>query len=261
MNNRPMNIPPALAKEIQEALASGKPLPPGVVAVRDGQAPPKGAVPMGISANVPAGMSPGGAPTKLQHNPIPDGPEGLKILRSFSSCPIPQESAKLNQLLQAVLQNDLLDEEKTDAALSKGLIAGLKANKYCASNKKTRTVCMFDQDDELLSLHSQIKEEENTLDRLNKETEECVRRANDLLRQRWEKAVKTYGLNPEKYLYYIDEEKGLIEQVDLDCDQCRGASRIVDARKDVTSLLMSTVPKEDEKKEEEPTDTDPPSET
>lgn len=238
MNGKPQTIPPELAKKIQEALASGQPLPPGVVAVRDGQTPPPGAVPMGISTQVP----PGGqqAPqTKAAHNPIPDGDEGLKILRAFSSCTIPQEAAKLNRMLQMILQNPDTGDDTADEILTKGLIAAMKANRYCAQNKKARTVCIFSEDPILKELHDKVNAEQANLDRINQEMTDCVTRGNEALTARWKKAVDTYGLNPDKYMYYVNEEKGIIEQVDLKCDECKGVGVIQTAREEATKKLMS----------------------
>lgn len=241
MNGRAQGIPPALAKEIQAALAAGRPLPPGVIAVPDGQRPPPGAIPAGMSAQMPPGAQPQMPPTKSQHNPIPDGDEGLKILRGFSNCPIPQESTKLNRMLQMILQNQA-DDDSADEILAKGLTAAMKANRYCTQNRKSRTVCIFAEDEKLLELHKQITEEQSNLERLNKELEDCVKRGNAILSDRWKRAIETYGLNPDKYLYHIDEEKGIIEQVDLECDKCKGITIIQQARKEVTEKLMQAKP-------------------
>jgi hypothetical protein len=242
MNKGP-GIPPALAKEIQAALAAGRPLPSGVIAVPEGQRPPPGAIPAGMSAQLPPGMQPQmPPPSKAQHNPIPDGDEGLKILRGFANCPIPQESTKLNRMLQMILQNQSTDDDSADEVLAKGLTAAMKANRYCSQNRKTRTVCIFSEDEKLQDLHLKIKEETANLEALNKEMEECVKRGNTLLMDRWKKAVDTYGLSPEKYLYHIDEEKGIIEQVDLNCDTCKGVVVIRHARQEVTEKLMKSQP-------------------
>lgn len=243
-SQRPQMIPAALAKEIQAALAAGRPLPPGVVAVPSGQAPPPGAVPTGMVAQMAGGQPPQQTPTKQQHNPLPDGDEGLKILRGFANCPIPGESNKLNKMLQMVLQTHGTEDEAVDDVLARGLTAAMKANRYCSQNKKTRTVCIFAEDEKLADLHQKLKTESDNLDRLNKEMEECVKRGNTLLQERWQKAVDTYGLSPEKYFYHIDEEKGIVEQVDLACDSCKGVTIIKKARQDVTDILMKpkTVP-------------------
>lgn len=178
------------------------------------------------------------APTKAQHNPIPDGEDGLKILRGFSDCPIPQESTKLNRLLQMMLQDQTNADEDADEILSRGLMAAMRANRYCSQNKKTRTVCIFAEDEKLKVLHEGIQTEQANLERLNKEIEECVKRGNTLLQERWKKVVDTYGLNPDKYLYHIDEEKGIVEQVDLDCEKCKGVEVIKTAREAATAKLM-----------------------
>jgi hypothetical protein len=194
---------------------------------------------MGMTAQMPPGVAPRPAVTKAQHNPLPEGEDGLKILRAFSNCPIPEESAKLNKLLQMLLQNQTETDESADEILSKGLMAAMRANRYCNQNKKTRTVCIFAEDEKLSVLHKQIQDEQANLERLNTELEECVKRGNEVLQERWKKAVDTYGLNPDKYLYHIDEEKGIIEQMDLDCQKCKGIEVITKARTDATAKLMA----------------------
>lgn len=238
----PQGIPPALAQQIQAALAEGRPLPPGVIAVPDGQRPPPGAIPAGITAQMPPGMPQQMAPSKVQHNPIPDGEEGLKILRGFANCQVPSEASKLNRMLQMLIQTTEPENESLDVLLAKGLAAAMKANRSCALNKKSRTVCIFAEDEKLTALHAKIQEEQTILERLNNELEECVNRANTLLVERWNKAVDAYGLNPEKYLYHIDEERGIIEQVDLECDKCKGLAAVKDVRTEITNRMMVPAP-------------------
>jgi hypothetical protein len=241
MKNNPPTIPPELAREIQDAIANGRPLPPGVVAIQPGQRPPPGSIPTGVSVPLTGGGHPQSQlpPTKAQNNPIPDGEDGLKILRNFANCPIPGESAKLNQLLQISLKNpNGLDDGVIDTALARGLTAAMRANRYCTKNQKSRIVCMFAENEQLKILHQKIKEEQDTLDRLNREMTECVKRGNAVLNERWKRSVDTYGLNPDKYFYRIDEEKGMIEQVSLDCSICKGAEYVSQARKDVSASLM-----------------------
>ena len=236
----PQAIPPALAREIQAALAEGRPLPPGVVAVPSGQQPPLGSVPTGINAQMPPG---GGLPPKTQHNPLSDGEEGLKIMRAYAQCPIPQEASRLNKMLQALLQNPPTEHDAhIDDILAKGLLAGMRANRYCSSSKTTRTACIFSEDPTLAELHASIQAEEAALDKLSKEVEACVKRGQELLRKRWETAVKTYGLNPDQHFYYIDEEKGRIELVSLNCEVCKGAADIVEARTHAASILSTISP-------------------
>jgi len=248
MTNNVPQIPAALQEEIKKALATGGPLPPGVVAVPEGQKPPLGAIPMGISAKAPPNTN--AQQSKTAHNPIPDGDEGLKILRGFANCPISQESLKLNRMLQMLIQTPATDDDSTDDILSKGLMAAIRANRYCSQNEKKRTVCIFKEDDSLNTLHQAVQDEQANLDRINKELEECVKRGNAALTERWKKAIDTYGLNPDKYLYHIDEDKGIIEQVDLECEKCKGVTVIRHARQEVTEKLMKST---------NPTDTSKPS--
>lgn len=234
--NQPMN--PALIRQIQEAMAAGRPLPPGVTAVPHGQQPPPGAVPIPMGPNGAAAPQ----PSRLQANPIPDGPEGLKIVRNFASCAIAEEAPKLHKLLNAMAgvigDPETSDGQTIDAIISKGLTAAVRANNYCAQNKQARTVVNFQDDEELNNIHTEIQKEQETMDRLNLELQECVDRGNKLLQERWDKSVSKYGLNPEKYFYHIDEEARRIELVDLDCTVCKGATIIRKARQEATEIMM-----------------------
>jgi hypothetical protein len=234
----PMNqIPPQLLNEIRKRMAAGQGLPPGVVAVPEGMTPPPGAVHTGLS------MPMGGAPqqpiavSRATHNPLPAGEEGLKILRALSECPIPEESKKLNELLQLCIKAET-DSDTIEQTLTKGLVVALRANKYCKNQTKTRTVCIFDEDEKLKELHTTLHATEKKLETLQNEMRECINTVSKTIDERWKVAVKNYGLNPDKWSYRIDEEKGLIEQVDLQCLECKGISQIRKSRQETAEMLM-----------------------
>lgn len=241
----PKNLPPEMVQKIRESLASGGPLPPGVVAVPGGQMPPPGAVPTGITAPaMPGAMHSPGIPhaqraqARQADNPLPEGDAGLQILRNLSDCPIPEESAKLQDLMKKITVSDAIDSDVAEETLVKGLVVAIRANKHCSKQLRKRTVCIFDQDDKLQELHQTIQDETELLDDLNKQIQECVERGQKALNDRWDYAVKTYGLAPEKFSYQIDEEEGIIELVELRCAECKGATAIRKARQESAELVL-----------------------
>lgn len=231
-------IPPEVEAEIRRRMAAGLPLPPGVVAVPPGGKVPPGAVPAGVSMGPGRTSSPQEtAANRLANNPIPSGDEGRKILRAFSDCPIPEESKRLNELMQMCIGHQG-PADKIEEIMAKGLVVALRANKYCRDLEKTRTVCIFSEDEELSKINEDIKATETKLENIQKELKEEAMKLSSLLDNRWKKSVSKYGLNPEKWSYRIDEEKGLIEQVDLNCPDCKGSTTIRKVRQETTELLM-----------------------
>lgn len=241
-------IPAQLRQEIERRLAAGQPMPQGVVAVPAGQAPPPGAVPTGV-------VSPGvgmqgaaqhpGVNSKAAANPIGDGMEGIKLIRTHSECNIPDESKKLNTHLQ-VLLNTEGDHEVAEAAMGKGLFAGLKMNKHCIANLKTRTAVLFEKDEKLKDLTDQLNQAEKDAIATQKKLQEIAANAQQLLAERWTYAVKNFGLNPDKNFYRINEDKGIIEEVELRCDKCTAGQSMIDARLQIEEYLQTLVKKEEE---------------
>jgi len=246
--NRP-NLPPELVQQIQKNLAEGRDLPPGVVAVPGGQAPPPGAVPTGITAPMmPGAAHPPITPqaqramSRAQENPLPEGDAGLQVLRGLSDCPIPAESGKLQGMMKTLLASEDIDNEAVEKTLVKGIVTSLRANRYCRQQKRTRTVCIFEQDPKLQKLHELIQQKTKEMDELNKQMQECLEAGQKALQDRWNYAVKTYGLAPEKFSYFINEDDGTIELVELKCAECKGATSIRKARQETTELVMRMEP-------------------
>lgn len=234
-------IPPDLEQQIRQRMAAGAPLPPGVVAVPQGTQPPPGAVPTGIVAPAPgrplqAAQMPGARPQAI-NNPLPEGDQGIEILRNMSDCPIPAESKKLNELIKKLVTTTPEDDDIVEKTLSKGLTVVIRANRYCTQQIKTRTVCIFEEDEVLAQDHKQLNELTEELDELHKKLQDCVARGQKVLQHRWNYAVKTYGLAPDKFSYRVDEEKGIIEQIELRCQECKGATTIKKARQETAAAL------------------------
>ncbi len=186
-----------------------------------------------------------GMNSKAAANPIEDGMEGIKLMRTHSECNIPEESKKLNTHLQ-VLLNTAGDHEIAEAAMGKGLFAGLKMNKHCIANLKTRTAVLFEKDEKLKELTEQLNQAEKDAIATQKKLQEIAEGAQQLLAERWTYAVKNYGLNPDKNFYRINEKKGIIEDVELRCDKCTAGQSMIDARLQVEEYLQTLVTKEEE---------------
>lgn len=221
--NQPQRLPPQLEAEIRRRLAAGEPLPPGIKAV-------------------PAG---GGAP--LQHpamqaretmNPIPSGPQGLQILRQMSECNIPKESQTISEMLKTLaIETNHDDQEEIEKVIASGLATAVRANYYCNENLKTRVAVQFSTDDKLKVMNEELNVLDAEREQLQTRLQEVVNRAQGLLKERWAIAVKSYGLAPDKFYYWINEKDGTIEEVELKCHECKGATKIRKARQEVGELI------------------------
>lgn len=241
----PLNLSPELVKQIRSALAGSGQMPPGVIAVPEGQAPPPGVAATGLTAPIMPGAlhQPGiqhaqRAAARQQQNPLPEGDAGIQILRTLTDCPIPAESKKLQDLMKAIMLSEDIEDTLAEETLLKGLVISIRSNRYCKKQLRKRTVCLFDQDEKLLELHNTIKEQTERAARLKEEMADCTAKAQAALNQRWEHAVKTYGLAPEKFSYQINEEEGIIELLELRCEECRGATSIRKTRQETTKLVF-----------------------
>jgi hypothetical protein len=186
-----------------------------------------------------------GSNSKAAANPIAEGMDGIKTLRNMGNCTIPEESQKLNAQLQVLLNMDG-DNEVAEAALGKGLFAGLKMNKHCRTHTKTRVAVMFDKDEKLKGITQQLKDAEEKALNLQRQLQEIANNAQELLTERWTYSVKTFGLNPDANFYRIDEDKGIIEQVELECHECTGGQSMIDARLTVEKYVQELQPKEED---------------
>lgn len=178
-----------------------------------------------------------GMTSKAACNPIPDGLDGIKTMRNMGSCNVPEESKKLNTQLQVLLQAEG-DHEVAEVAMGKGLFAGLKMNKHCTENLRTRIAVKFEGDEKLAELTDKLKEAEEKAVAAQKELQSIAEEAQKLLAERWDYSVKTYGLNPDAKFYVIDEDEGIIKEVELECHQCTAGKQMLDARLLVEKHLM-----------------------
>ena len=86
---------------------------------------------------------------RMKNNPLPEGEEGLGILRTLHQCPVPQRSQELQTLLQEVLKSDEPELEPfVDKILHDSTVAFLKVQKVCKTHRHVRRVCTFESDEE-----------------------------------------------------------------------------------------------------------------
>ena len=177
---------------------------------------------------------------RATHNPIPPGDEGVATLRAMSECPIPEESKRMNDLLQQLVK-DPSSNEHIEQLLANGMAAALRANTYCRNNMQSRVVVKFDADPELDKMHKKFLEMEREVMELTNRMDILKHQVMEVLQARWIYSVKTYGLDVEKYSYRIDEDRGCIEQVNLHCPECKGVVKLRKARQETAELLAAAV--------------------
>lgn len=236
-------VPPGLKRQVEEALRTGAPLPPGVVALGPGQSPPAGAAAM-PGVQMPGQEHPSMV-AKRNLNPLPDGTDGLKVLRENSECPIPAESKRLNACMSVLVEAE--EDEAIERALAGGLMTALRANKHCAKHQSTRPVLTFDKHPEIQTVHEEyLAAEKEALD-LQKQLMAAIEKGKELVQKRWDAAVKVGGLSPENHFYSINDQEGSVSLVELNCHECVGAKRITDARETLEALATKVAETNEEK--------------
>jgi hypothetical protein len=197
-----------------------------------------------------------------KYNPLKGGPNDLKIVRAATAqCTIPEDANFFNQMAMKMpsLEGDLT--EVLEAA-GKGIALIMGADSYCKKHLKTRTVANINEDTVLSDTHEKLKVKSAELEEKMAEMQALQQEVQTLTEARWEGIVRTYGLNPEERLYFIDEDDGIVEQLEIDCTDCTGAQKAQAVRLEVTNLLMlHQAPRKEEdhdgQREEDPGDGTP----
>jgi len=237
MNRRPVPMSPAMQQEIQRRLAAGEPLPPGVHAVPEGQVPPPHTYPTGVA------VQPDGRPIQppedlTELNPMTINADTITLLRNASECPLPSENTIIQQNLQIMSRMGKVDDSRIEQTMAQGLATYLRANIYCENQMKKRTVVRFEDDEELAELHAEIQEGTKKLEKMRKEFNEIVTKVQAAGKERWERSVRKYGLDPAKNIYILSSDDADISQAHLDCAACKGKVRIRKARQATTELIQ-----------------------
>jgi hypothetical protein len=232
-------VPESLRRQVEEAIRTGAPLPKGVVAVGPGQAAPPGAVPLGNFDPKHPAMA-----KKESQNPLPSGVAGYRVIREGNECNVPAETANINTMMDKVL-NGIKggDEEKIEElvrdSVAKGLVVALRVDQYCAENSSHREVLSFEAHPELDAIQKRMKELEKESAEIQDIMKALVAEGKELLEKRWSLAVKLGGLSPENNYYVINEDRGVIEMVELNCHECKGAVKIRKARQALETGIPS----------------------
>jgi hypothetical protein len=187
------------------------------------------------------GQPPQQAPSKEQFNPLPDGKGAIQILKAHAGCQMPREAATLQALLTKTqeMPHAAAREAELDAAMAEAIALIFRSDRECEKQMSTRTAGLFNEEPELRDLSDKI----NILFKDLHEMEEALKAKaelyNSLSQQRWEKAVKLFGLNIQERFYRIDSEKKAVQQLDLKCENCQGIKLLKDARQKLAHILIA----------------------
>lgn len=188
------------------------------------------------------GQAPQAGPgNKEQFNPLPEGRGSIQVLKAHSNCPVPQEAATLNALLSKAQETPAGTDKdaELDAAIAEAVTLVLRSDRECERQISTRTAGLFNEEPELKGLTDKLE----ILYREIKEMESSIKAKadefNTLSKQRWERSVKTFGLNPQERFYRIENDNRRIVQLDLKCDACQSGKLLRDARQKLVKALMT----------------------
>ena len=199
----------------------------------------------------------GGMPTRTpdaksvaraQHNPIPEGPDGMRIMRSLADCPMPAAAKELNSMLQELinLDTDSIKEEEIEKLLATGVATAFRSNAYCKENSQTRVVCDMNKSEELKHMTDRLRGMEKAALKLQEDLQAKVMEINELMEERWEYAKKHHGLDISKTSYRILDNNSTIESVTLDCDSCAGSKAVLDIKEKIANLLLAEEEKQND---------------
>jgi len=188
---------------------------------------------------MPPGEQPPADKSRARYNPLPMGPQGLKILRGLSDCELSVEGGRLGELVDKLLampEEDLDDE--VFELVGKATARSMRADTLCSRHLAVRTAAIFEEDDELQKVNAELKEANDTVQRLQVEITEALRRVGELTAERWGLSVEKFGLNPDQRSYRINEEKGVVEQVDFRCNECKARTIVRKTRQEIAERLL-----------------------
>jgi hypothetical protein len=142
-------------------------------------------------------------------------------------------------------------ETELDVALAEAITQVFRSDRECEKQLATRTAGLFDEDPELHLLSDKIDTLYKELHALEDTLKAKAEEFNTLSQQRWEKAVKAFGLNIQDRFYKIDTVGRKILQLDMKCDNCQGIKLLREARQKLAHVLIS-IQTENEGKTVEP---------
>jgi hypothetical protein len=158
------------------------------------------------------------APDRTPTNPIPSTPEGTKMLRGISNCPIPRLSQNLDGIIKFHL--DKRNAEKVEEACAL-LPAIMTADLVCDKSLKARVVVRFETDDELQAMTQQMAAIALEAATLQERLQNMAKEYNQIEDDRFAKAAVRYGLNLKERSYRVNDTDETIELVEADCETCQ----------------------------------------
>lgn len=217
-------LPPGLSPEMMKQMAGR--LPPGMMQAMGGMPGAPGGVPQ--------------TPSKERYNPLPDGKGAMQVLKAHSGCQMPREAAQLNTMLQKTqeVQVPAGREDELYEAMSGAITLVFRSEHECERNVATRTAGLFNEEPELKDLSDKVDALFKECEELEKTLKAKADEFNRLSQERWEKAVKLFGLNTQERFYRIDPEKRYVQQVDLRCENCQSLKMIRNARQKLAGILL-----------------------
>lgn len=151
-------------------------------------------------------------------NPLPKQEAGYKKMREEYECPVHQKTLAINGMLQNM--RDLIKSGSITLEMASVAQHASLAEDICFDNKKERVVADLNADDLIKSIHTKTLALQREVQDLH---QQLVDKSNELettMIDRWDRTVKTYGLDPDKYHYLIDDDEGKVYQAELDCAKC-----------------------------------------
>jgi hypothetical protein len=192
---------------------------------------------------------------RMGNNPLPGGIQGLKVLRALEQCSVMSGAGDLNQQITQALSMEIDNPEEDSKLLqliSSAIAQTLRCETECAKNKHERTAAVFAEDDALNDTHKELLVAEKEVERLQEELGVAARKMQELSQKRWATVVKNFGLSPEKRMYTIDEEAGVVRQVDLKCHECKAAIEVKKAQEALMDVMFAAQAASKEAVEEVP---------
>jgi hypothetical protein len=164
----------------------------------------------------------------------------MQILKAHSGCQMPREASTLNALLQKSQETPPSpgQEEALYASMAKSITLVFRSDHECEKHMGTRTAGLFNEEPELKDLSEKVDALFKECSELELQLKLKAEEYNRLSQERWEKSIKTFGLNVQERFYRIDNQKRIVQQIDLKCEDCQGIKLLRDARQELTRVLI-----------------------
>lgn len=175
--------------------------------------------------------------SRKQLNPLPDQQASVKVLRACTDCPVTADAQQIQSIASKVAELDNVSELAPLLAESfSGLILW---DNHCRENLTKRKVLNLKEDEEITAITASLQSAGEDLDRLHKEFTEKQEKLQRTIKDRWDKIVSKYGLNPDDYSYSINEDSGDVYMLDLKCPECKFATTMRKHRQDLNAAIVT----------------------